>query len=197
MLINILDFLNDRYLESVGVPADEALGETASRTFCQSAPRRAPQNDSLLCRGWKGKVAKVRSDSFHTLVPPPRPCVRVVSGNLINCCLVITRRLTRLEASIVVVISIVMASRQSYQLQPAKSGSLKRLHLANASKENSVGAIQILAALVSQICRWKQKRNSQGFDVEAEFKKEAKAPSASPLRSPSDRLPCSSCLHGV
>ena len=69
----LIHFLNDRYLDSVGVPADEALGEAASRTFCQSAPRRAPQNDSLLCRGWKGKVAKVKSDSFHTL-SPPRSC---------------------------------------------------------------------------------------------------------------------------
>lgn len=65
------------------------------------------------------------NDSFHTHLPPRfsalSPLVGVfVSGNLINCCLVVTAvSQTLLEASIVVVISIVMASRQSYQRKTA------------------------------------------------------------------------------
>lgn len=57
----------------LSVPADRAVGKTASWTFCQSAPRRAPQNDSLLCSEWKAKVTKVESEMTHfTLIFPPR-----------------------------------------------------------------------------------------------------------------------------
>lgn len=53
--------------------AEKAVGKTASWTVCQSALRRAPQNDSLLCSAWKAKVAKVQSEMTHfTFIFPPR-----------------------------------------------------------------------------------------------------------------------------
>lgn len=53
-------------------PADKALGKSASWTVCQSAPRRAPHNDSRLCSERKQKVAEVQSEMTHfTLVSLP------------------------------------------------------------------------------------------------------------------------------
>lgn len=103
-----------------GVTAEEADGEAVNQhqwelltvTHCFAA-----NGEERKC-----KLKWLISHSFPPTFAAHSPLVNafLVSGNLINCCLVVTVLWqTQLEASIVVVISIVMPSRQSYQQSPA------------------------------------------------------------------------------
>lgn len=96
----------------LGRPVNQHQGELLTVTHCFAA-----NGEERKC-----KLKWLISHSFPPTFAAHSPLVNafLVSGNLINCCLVVTVLWqTRLEASIVVVISIVMASRQSYQQSPA------------------------------------------------------------------------------
>lgn len=116
------------------------------------------------------------NDSFHTCFPPRRsrrtpPLVNVfVSGNLINCCLVVTAVWqTPLEASIVCRDLHCYGPRGNHisRTQPQTN----RQHFGEYFRKCSMDVIQILAALFAQICCWKQKDESRGSDIDAEIQR--------------------------